>query len=189
VTTARPRRRTAFTTLCGGAVIAVTLSACAAPTAPPQIASAVSTAFNGTDLAWLQLLVPMTDNAVTLLRLAPANGHSAALVTEAAAVAASQETVSAQLHVLRDRAGLPSTDIHEGHQMPGMVTEADLIAMRDTRGDEFDTRLTALLDAHLDQSVLLSTGEQRSGQDKDIKALAARIAREWPALRQKLAPR
>jgi uncharacterized protein (DUF305 family) len=125
----------------------------------------------------------MTDNTVTLLRLAPTHAHHPALIADAAKVAESQEIVSAQLHLLRDRAGLPSTDVHAGHRMPGMVTEADLIAMRDTRGDEFDTRLTVLVDAHLDQSVLLSTGEQKSGQDKDIRALAARIARDWPHLR------
>jgi uncharacterized protein (DUF305 family) len=168
VSTSRPRRRTAFTALCAGAALLV--SGCGqAPVVP---VSTTQAGFNGTDLAWLQLMVPMTENVVELLRLAPEHSDSPALTAE---IAVGQNANLVRLRALRDRAGLPSASIHEGHRMPGMVTGADLVVLRDSRGAEFDRRATALLNAHLDQAALLSRGEQQSGQDGETRSLAAEI--------------
>ena len=178
MSTGKPLRRTAFTALC--AVAALLVSGCgpetvAAPAVPAPVAQ---TGFNGTDLAWLQLMVPMTENVVEVLRLAQDHSDSPALTAE---IAVGQNATLMRLRALRDRAGLPSASIHEGHRMPGMVTGADLVVLRDTRGAEFDRRATALLDAHLDQAVLLSQGEQRSGQDGETRSLAAEIVKSTGA--------
>jgi uncharacterized protein (DUF305 family) len=172
VSTSRPRRRTAFTALCAGAALLVSGCGPEPVSAPALSTSAAQTSFNGTDLAWLQLMVPMTENVVELLRLAPEHGDSPALTTE---IAVWQNANLVRLRSLRDRAGLPSASIHEGHRMPGMVTGADLVVLRDSRGAEFDRRATALLNAHLDQAALLSRGEQQSGQDGEARSLAAEI--------------
>jgi uncharacterized protein (DUF305 family) len=181
VSTGKPFRRTAFTALCAGA--ALLLSGCgpetgAAPVVSAPADSVPASGFNSTDLAWLQLMVPMTENVVEVLRLARDHSASLTLTTE---IAVGQNANLLRLRALRDRAGLPTSSVHEGHRMPGMVTEADLVVLRDTHGADFDRRATALLGAHLDQAVLLCQGERQSGQDGETRALAAEIVKSTGA--------
>jgi uncharacterized protein (DUF305 family) len=149
----------------GAAVVALTMGGCA--TAGPAPASP----FNPTDVAWLQLIVPMTENALSAARLAP-DRASPAVRAAADAVASPAERLLTRLKAARDRAGLPATDVHSGHRMPGMVTTADLVALRTGSGAEFDRRLVALLRAHAAQVVVLAKGEQTSGADAETKRLA-----------------
>lgn len=161
-----------------GAVVA-TMGGCAttgpAPTAGP---ASPSSAFNPTDVAWLQLVVPMTENALTAARLAPSRAASPAVRAAAESVAAPEEKLLVRLKAARDRAGLPAADVHSGHRMPGMVTAADLVALRTGGGAEFDRRLIALLRAHAAQLVVLAKGEQTSGADAETKRLAGEVGAE-----------
>lgn len=164
----------------GAVVVALTVGGCAttgpAPSNPAATApvppAAGSAAFNPTDVAWLQLVVPMTENAVAAARLAPEHAQSTAVRAAAKAFADPQERLLSRLRAGRARAGLPAADVHSGHRMPGMVTPADLVALRTDRGAEFDRRLVALLRAHAAQLVVLARGEQTSGGDAATRELA-----------------
>lgn len=159
-----------------GAAVVATMGGCAttgpAPTAGP------ASPFNPTDVAWLQLVVPMTENALSAARLAPSRAASPAVRKAADAVSGAQEGLLARLKAARDRAGLPAADVHSGHKMPGMVTAADLVALRTGSGAEFDQRLVALLRAHAAQLVVLAKGEQASGADAETKRLAGETGAE-----------
>jgi uncharacterized protein (DUF305 family) len=160
----------------GAAVVALTMGGCAttgpAPTAGP------ASPFNPTDVAWLQLVVPMTENALSAAQLAPSRTASPAVRAAAESVAAPEEKLLARLKAARDRAGLPAADVHSGHRMPGMVTAADLVALRTGSGPDFDRRLVALLRAHAAQLVVLAKGEQTSGADAETKRLAGEVGAE-----------
>ncbi|MEU4520218.1 DUF305 domain-containing protein [Amycolatopsis sp. NPDC024027] len=165
------------------AVVALTMGGCAttAPAGPPAAVNQAAidqAAFNPTDVAWLQLVVPMTENAVTAARLAPEHTASAEVRSAADACAGAQERLLARLRAARDRAGLPASDVHGGHRMPGMVTAADLVALRGDRGAGFDRRLVALLRAHAAQLVVLAAGEQASGADAETRELAREVDAE-----------
>ncbi len=179
----------------GAAVVALVMGGCAATgpattgpattgpattgsAAPGPTGPAATTAFNPTDVAWLQLVVPMTENALAAARLAPDHSASARVRSAAAAFASSNEKVLTRLRAARDRAGLPASDVHSGHRMPGMVTPADLVALRTDHGAEFDRRLVALLRAHAGQLVVLARGEQASGADAETRALSREIGTE-----------
>ncbi|GAB3145162.1 DUF305 domain-containing protein [Amycolatopsis stemonae] len=164
-----------------GAVVALTTGGCATAVPPP------ASPFNPTDVAWLQLVVPMTENAVSAARLAPEHAASATIRTAAGSVAAPSERLLARLKAARDRAGLPAADVHSGHHMPGMVTSADLVALRTGSGPEFDQRLVALLRAHAAQLVVLAKGEQTSGADAETKRLAGDVGAEGIRQEQVLA--
>ncbi|MGW5721214.1 DUF305 domain-containing protein [Amycolatopsis sp. NPDC003865] len=159
--------------LLGAAVVALTLGGCAttgpAPTASP---------FNPTDVAWLQLVVPMTEHALAAARLAPSHAASPAVRAAADSVAAPSQRLLSRLTTTRERAGLPAADVHSGHRMPGMVTEADLVALRTGTGPDFDRRLVALLRAHAAQLVVLAKGEQTSGGDAETRELAGEVGAE-----------
>ncbi len=150
----------------------------AAPVAVTGPGAAAPAAFNPTDVAWLQLVVPMTENALSAARLAPDHAASAAVRSAADAFAGPQDRLLGRLRAVRDRAGLPTSDIHSGHRMPGMVTAADLVALRTDRGPAFDRRLLALLRAYTTQLVVLAQGEQASGADPGTRELARDMGTE-----------
>ncbi|WP_053717493.1 hypothetical protein [Saccharothrix sp. NRRL B-16348] len=139
------------------------LAACtpAPAPAPPPAASP----FNATDTAWIQLMIPMNEQLLPALALAPPE-----LAPFAAELEVSHERELAQLKRLRARAGLSDENPHAGHEMPGLVSEADLAGLRlDPTG------LPATLREHLAQSALLARGEQDSGADQETRDLAASI--------------
>ena len=150
-----------------GATLLLVLTACAsvpAPAPPPESAS--SSPFNATDTAWIQLMIPMNEQLLPALTLAPPE-----LTAFAVELKASHEQELARLKQLRERAGLSADNPHAGHQMPGLVSEADLAGLRlDPSG------LPAKLREHLEQSALLARGEQDSGKDQETRDLAASIA-------------
>lgn len=156
-------------------VVALTMGGCATTAAPPP---AVTPAFNPTDVAWLQLVVPMTENALSAARLAPDHTGNPAVRTAADSVVPPSERLLERLKATRDRAGLAAADVHSGHRMPGMVTAADLVALRTGRGPDFDQRLVALLRAHAAQLVVLAKGEQTSGADAATRELAGEVGAE-----------
>ncbi|SEP50968.1 DUF305 domain-containing protein [Amycolatopsis saalfeldensis] len=156
-------------------VVALLAAGCATTTAAgPTAAPAVSSAFNQTDVAWLELTVPMTENAVAALELADSHGAATAVTGQ---VLAGQRELLDRLQAVRTRAGLPDVNIHSGHRLPGLITPADLVALRDAHGQDFSHRLLPLVGAHLAQLVVLARGEQQSGAEPSARALAGDIAK------------
>ncbi|WIX99633.1 DUF305 domain-containing protein [Amycolatopsis mongoliensis] len=168
-----------------GAAVVATMGGCA--TTGPAPAAGPASPFNPTDVAWLQLVVPMTENALSAARLAPDHAASPAVRAAASSVAAPAEKLLVRLKAARDRAGLPAADVHSGHRMPGMITAADLVALRTGSGAEFDRRLVALLRAHAAQLVVLAKGEQTSGADAETQRLAGEVGADGSRQEQVLA--
>ncbi len=149
------------------------LAACAPAPAPEPAASP----FNATDTAWIQLMIPMNEQLLPALALAPP-----ALASFAAELEVSHERELAELKRLRERAGLSDDNPHAGHQMPGLVSEADLAGLRlDPSG------LPAELREHLAQGALLARGEQDNGADRETRDLAASIGAARAAQTARLA--
>jgi len=146
-------------------------------TTPVRAASSQVAGFNGTDRAWLQLMIPMNEQGVRLLELVPARAPDPATRQLAAQVAAGYRAELDQLRALRARAGVPTTNIHEGHELPGLLTATDLRAAERARGAELGRLVTGRLRAQFEQGVVLCRGERTSGADPATKALAAAIER------------
>jgi uncharacterized protein (DUF305 family) len=126
----------------------------------------------GTDAAWLQLMIPMDEQALPLLDLAAARGTDPALRALAARVAGSHRAELAGLYRLRDRVGLPTANVHEGHDLPGMVLPADLAVVAALSGTAFDAAVLGLLREHLEQGVRLAAAECAAGTDPATRQLA-----------------
>jgi uncharacterized protein (DUF305 family) len=145
----------------------------ARPTAPPAVAPTP----NGTDVAWLQLLIAMNERLVPVLALAPERAQDPALARRADVARASRTAELSALRRLATRVTLPAENPHAGHDMPGMTTVAQRTALAAASGAEFDRLFTGALQAHLDQAARLCAGEQKSGADPAFRALAASIGR------------
>ncbi|MEU5166905.1 MULTISPECIES: DUF305 domain-containing protein [Streptomyces] len=128
-----------------------------------------------TDSAWVQLMIPMDEQAVILLDLAAEKATGPRLRAWAARLRTAQAAELAELRGLRDRMGLPDTDLHKGHDMPGMVTAEDLRDARTADGDAFDRLLVTRIHDHLRQSERVSRSETAAGRGAEVTALAKEL--------------
>ncbi|MEU7917879.1 DUF305 domain-containing protein [Micromonospora zamorensis] len=154
------------------------------PTASPPAASpptgpapAASVVLNSTDDAFIQLLIPMNEGALALIdhvdtRSAGADPSLRALLND---LRAAHQAELRDLRGLLAAGNVAEQNIHEGHQMPGMVTDASLAELRAAPDTEVPSRAAALVRAHLAQTVVLCRGEQTAGGSPELKALAGRI--------------
>ncbi|OCC13493.1 DUF305 domain-containing protein [Streptomyces sp. PTY087I2] len=141
------------------------------PTGTPTSAS------TATDVGWVQLMTPMNQQAVKLLTLAAERAAEPRLRDFAARLRTGQEAELGRLRALSTRMGLPGTDVHAGHDMPGMVTVRDLEAARAAEGPAFDRLVLVQIRDHLRQSAQVSRSEITSGGRADARELAAALVK------------
>ncbi|MFI1223322.1 MULTISPECIES: DUF305 domain-containing protein [unclassified Streptomyces] len=136
--------------------------------------SATGTA-TSTDIGWVQLMTPMNQQAVKLLTLAADRAAEPRVRAFAVRLRTGQEAELRRLRPLLTRMGLPRSDVHAGHDMPGMVTEQDLAAARAAEGPAFDRLVLARIRDHLRQSAQVSRSEITAGGRADARELAAAL--------------
>ncbi|MEU8152222.1 DUF305 domain-containing protein [Micromonospora sp. NPDC048986] len=152
-----------------------------APAAPSVAASsaaavpAVPVVLNGTDDAFIQLLIPMNEGALALIDQLDTRPVDPSLRTLLGEVRKAHQAELRDLRGLLAAGNTAELNIHEGHQMPGMVTEASLAELRATSDAEVSSRAAGLIRAHLAQTVVLCRGEQTAGGSPEVTALAGRI--------------
>ena len=155
---------------CGGS------SAASAPPPPPaNTVVATDPAFNPTDLAWIELMVPMDEQLLRVLAMAEKQAASPAVRTFAASIASGHQAELTQLNALRTRAKAPTANQHEGHDMPGMMTDPEIVALSNTTGPAFDQLFEKNLKEHLEQSIIVARSIHTAGQEPAVKKLATSI--------------
>ncbi|MFI7492850.1 DUF305 domain-containing protein [Micromonospora echinaurantiaca] len=135
-------------------------------------------AFNPTDVAWLQLHVAMTDRMLPVLDVVPAGTGDPAWRRLAARLGTAHRADLARSRQLLADSGAPTTNPHEGHDMPGMVTADELATLRAATGVPLHRLLARHLRAYLTQLARLAAAEHRAGSHPATTALAAAIARQ-----------
>ncbi|MEU2145359.1 MULTISPECIES: DUF305 domain-containing protein [Streptomyces albovinaceus subgroup] len=140
---------------------------------PPAGAPTVTS--TATDVGWVQLMTPMNQQAVKLLALAAERAAEPRVRDFAERLRTGQEAELVRLRALLTRMGLPGTDVHAGHDMPGMVTVRDLEAARAAEGPAFDRLVLVQIRDHLRQSAQVSRSEITSGGRADARELAAAL--------------
>ena len=174
-------------TLAALVAVVVTLPALAAfhiwrPAPSPRTASSAGAApsspgLRGTDAAWLSLMIAMNESTLVLLdRAAPrlTDPHLATFVTT---LVASHRAELAEMLGIANRQNVPVTNEHEGHELPGIVTPADLARIEASAGPAFDNAVRECLREHLEQGARLAGSEQRAGRDDETRTFAGRIER------------
>ncbi|MEU5184777.1 DUF305 domain-containing protein [Streptomyces longwoodensis] len=162
-------RRTAAALLLGLAAAGCTPQPAADRPAPA--------AFNDTDTAWIQLMIPMDERAALLTDLAPARAGDPALAAWAKETRKRLGDELVDLRELLRLSGVPDTRPHEGHTMPGMVGLDTVRRARTVTGEGFDRLLAGSLRAHLVQVRMLCASERTAGSAARAKDLAATIER------------
>ncbi|MFD4030617.1 DUF305 domain-containing protein [Streptomyces sp. NPDC058637] len=168
-------RRTAVSLLLPPALLLAGLTACSAgpsSDAAPRPTAVPAPSADPTDSAWIQLMIPMDEQAVALLDLAERKATGPRLRSWADRLRTAQQTELTALRGLRDRMGLPDTDVHEGHDMPGMVTARDLERARAAGGAPFDRLLVEEIRDHLRQSAQVSRSQAAAGGGAEARERA-----------------
>ncbi|MFJ2202970.1 DUF305 domain-containing protein [Streptomyces violaceusniger] len=150
-------------------------SAARHPATRPPSGQATSGTFNSTDIGWIQLMIAMDDQATVLLDLVPGHSSDTGVEKWAKPVATAYRDELVQLRKLLARAGVPDTNPHQGHDMPGMVTEDELRTIKGTKGAAFDTLFLAAMREHLDQAAKIAHSQRSAGADPAAKRLAASV--------------
>ncbi|MBQ0905131.1 DUF305 domain-containing protein [Micromonospora sp. U21] len=148
--------------------------------APSNAASPTGTAgpFSGTDIAWLQLTVAMADRLLPVLDLVSARTTDPDWRRLATQIEATHRAYLGRSRQLLHEFGAPTTNPHEGHDMPGMITAEELAALRSATGTSFQRLLAGHLRAHLTQAARMATAEQRGGVHPATTTLAATVVRD-----------
>ncbi|MGW9191836.1 DUF305 domain-containing protein [Streptomyces sp. G9] len=178
-----PRHRAAVLVLLGALALGGAAGCSPAGESAPRSAQARETpptgtppaASTATDVGWVQLMTPMNQQAVKLLTLAAERAAEPRVRDFAVRLRTGQEAELDRLRALLTRMGLPGTDVHAGHDMPGMVTVRDLEAARAAEGPAFDRLVLAQIRDHLRQSAQVSRSETTSGGRADARELAAAL--------------
>ncbi|WFE53585.1 DUF305 domain-containing protein [Micromonospora sp. WMMD1155] len=153
-----------------------------APTRPPAtVAPAPTGPFSPTDIAWLQLTAAMAERLLPVLELVPARTTDPGWRHLAAQVEATERADLHRALRLLDDAGAPTTNPHEGHDMPGMVTAEQVTALRAATGTPFHRLLAGHLRAHLTQAARVAVAEQRAGAHPAATAMAQAVVRDGNA--------
>ncbi|MCR3748913.1 protein of unknown function (DUF305) [Lentzea californiensis] len=157
----------------------VVATGCGAPagdsppaSAPPDGLSA--TGLSATDLAFMDLVIPQNESTLAALDLT-ASRPGSELRPVAARLEARYRAELAQVRELLAQNGKQESDQHAGHDMPGMITPAEVAAIGYAEGTAFDQQLTALLRTQFEEARTVARAELSSGTSKPVVELSARI--------------
>jgi uncharacterized protein (DUF305 family) len=148
------------------------------PAAAPPSSSATATpgGFSDTDAAYVQLAIPQDETVLPVLRLAKTReGVDPALVALAGEVEAGHQKELDGLRKALTTAGQTYLAMHDGHDMPGMVTADELDKLTKSTGSAFDEELRTLLRAHFEESVTVAKSELGAGSSPEVLELTKGI--------------
>jgi uncharacterized protein (DUF305 family) len=131
---------------------------------------------DATARAFAELVIATDDQAVKLLDLGAARARSPELRALAGELAAARRTEAAELREILGAAAIPYVNNHAGHDMPGMPTEAELLALNSAQ--DFDAEFTRLTRAHLTESETVAKSGSSSVTHEETKAAAEAMVRE-----------
>ncbi|WP_238013472.1 DUF305 domain-containing protein [Dactylosporangium sp. AC04546] len=144
--------------------------------AAPAVPMAAVPEFGGTDLAWIELMIPMDEQLLPVLDLLIQRAADPGLARAAGELRAVYDAELPKLHALGRQAGIPAENPHKGHKMPGLVDADRLAAIGAASGTELDQKASECLREHLDQLASLAKSELQNGTSPAVKALAQSVA-------------
>ena len=187
--------------------IVVSLAAAAAVALSACSTHATATGREG-DIAFAQGMIPHHEQALEMSELALVNASSAPVVKLARQIKRAQDPEiilmrqwlrdwgaedAAHAAVPEDPAAQSTADEHSGdHEMPGMATNDDMLALAQSSGADFDRLWLDLMIAHHEGAVEMAGQVAETSDDPEVKALAAAIVQgqvaEIDRMRTLLAP-
>ncbi|MEU9019519.1 DUF305 domain-containing protein [Actinomadura sp. NPDC048394] len=152
------------------------------PSASPSMSmSAAQASHNEQDVMFAQMMIPHHRQAVEMAGLAPSRASSAQVKTLAAGIEKAQAPEIEKMTGWLKAWGAPAAMTGMHHDMPGIMSDKDMTALKALKGAAFDKAFLRMMIEHHRGAVTMARAEDRSGQNADAKALAASIVRTQSA--------
>ncbi|WP_194815446.1 DUF305 domain-containing protein [Nocardia sp. XZ_19_385] len=138
------------------------------------------TDFNDADVAFLQGMYPHHAQAVEMAKLVPGRSQNPQLLALATAVEQAQSPEMQQISTLLQSFGKPVPNAagdHGGHgaTMPGMMSTAQMDALRAATGTAFDRQWLELMIQHHKGAIAMADTEIAGGVNPESVALARAV--------------
>jgi uncharacterized protein (DUF305 family) len=135
---------------------------------------------NDADATFVQSMIPHHEQAVMMAGLAADRASSPEVKDLASRIEAAQgPEIDTMKGWLEDWGVEPMTGHMSGmhDDMPGMMSDADMSALRKAQGADFDRQFLTMMIAHHEGAIEMARTELEDGEDADVKALATSIER------------
>ncbi|WP_336084487.1 DUF305 domain-containing protein [Nocardia sp. SSK8] len=154
-----------------------------APTTTSSATAGARTDFNDADVTFLQMMYPHHAQAVEMAQLVPSRTQNPELLALATQVEQAQAPEMAQITTLLTAFGepAPSAGGHGGHDMPGMMTDAQMSALEAARDAEFDRQWLEMMIDHHEGAVDMAKTELEAGVNPESRQLATAIVADQEA--------
>ncbi|WP_410870613.1 DUF305 domain-containing protein [Nocardia sp. A7] len=145
--------------------------------------AAASTDFNDADISFLQMMYPHHAQAVEMAKMVPSRTENQQLIALAAQVEKAQAPEMAQITDLLTGFSepAPSAGGHGGHDMPGMMTDAQMSSLQAATGADFDKQWLEMMIDHHEDAVGMAQTELNSGVNPASRELATKIVADQEA--------
>ncbi|WP_194826640.1 DUF305 domain-containing protein [Nocardia sp. XZ_19_231] len=146
--------------------------------------AAASTDFNDADVSFLQMMYPHHAQAVEMAKMVPSHTQNEQLIALAAQVEQAQAPEMQQITDLLASFGKPApsaTEGHGGHDMPGMMTDAQMSSLQAANGADFDRQWLEMMIAHHEGAVGMAQTELNGGVNPPSRQLATKIIADQEA--------
>ncbi|MEU4647449.1 DUF305 domain-containing protein [Nocardia fluminea] len=143
-----------------------------------------STDFNAADVSFLQMMYPHHAQAVEMAKMVPSHTQNQQLIALAAQVEKAQAPEMQQITDLLAGFGEPApsaTEGHGGHDMPGMMTDAQMSGLQAANGADFDRQWLEMMIAHHEGAVEMAQTELNAGVNPQARQLATKIVADQEA--------
>jgi uncharacterized protein (DUF305 family) len=137
---------------------------------------AVAQPFDANDVMFAQMMIPHHSQAVDLAALAEANTTNPVILDLAGRIGGAQHTEIHTMEAWLEAAGAAAVD-HGSHgmSMPGMVSAADMAALEEASGAEFDVLFLTHMIQHHEGALDMANDVLATTANDDVAALATAI--------------
>lgn len=156
------------------------LSGCAmamhssAPSADSDEVGVGDSTFSGMDIMFAQMMIPHHAQALDMGLIAASRSQNPEVLELAAAISNEQEPEIVLMRSWIEAAGASEDMGHAGHGMDGMLTEAEMAALLNASGNEFDELFLRGMIAHHEGAISMAQMVITSS-NSEVKALAEAI--------------
>ncbi|GAB92460.1 DUF305 domain-containing protein [Gordonia rhizosphera] len=145
------------------------------PMASGSASSSTAMSYNEYDVSFNQMMIPHHQQAVAMAELVADRTTTAAVRDLATRIQAAQQPEIDEMTARLAAWGVATPSTHEGHAMPGTMTDDDMSALAAADGTAFDRLWLQQMIAHHQGAVEMSDDELAEGIDPSSRELATRI--------------
>lgn len=156
------------------ALLAIGVSGCTQQVHVDTTVEQTTDSFGMNDIMFAQMMIPHHEQAVELSTIAGSNTANPVILDLAGRIKNAQQPEIDQMKAWLDASG---ADVDMGHQMhmPGIVSDADMTALRAARDAEFDTLFLTHMIAHHEGAIAMVNDLLANTTNAEAKALGAAI--------------